>query len=127
MLRQSIRVRICLAWQDWKCDMDFSSFINLQKAWSQYTFGKGKRTEGLAKHIQSELDELLKADNDMDRLEEFIDIVILAMDGAWRLGFYPDEIEKALIDKFIRNQRRQWPKVEVSEADQDEPTFHVKE
>jgi hypothetical protein len=107
--------------------MELSSFLAMQKSWSSRTFGKGKRTSGIVKHIRSELDEILKADNDIDRLAECIDVIILACDMAWRLGFQSEEIEQALMDKFVKNQRRTWPDVKVSEANQDEPTFHVKE
>ena len=107
--------------------MEFADIIRFQKSWSERTFGKGKRTSGIVKHIKSELDEILQADNDTDRLGECIDVIILAMDMAWRLGFTADEIEQALIDKQVRNQKRKWPSVEISEASQDEPTYHVKE
>jgi hypothetical protein len=42
------------------------------------------------------------------------------------LGFTADEIERTLTDKQIKNQRREWPAVAISEANQDEPTYHVK-
>jgi phosphoribosyl-ATP pyrophosphohydrolase len=106
--------------------MEFTDIIRFQKSWSERTFGKGKRTEGIVKHIKAELIEILMADNDTDRLEECIDVIILAMDMSWRLGFTADEIERTLTDKQIKNQRREWPAVAISEANQDEPTYHVK-
>lgn len=107
--------------------MDFSSFINLHKSWSLHTFGKGKRTESLIEHIRHELKELQDADNDSDRLEECIDIIFLAIGISYRLGFTAYEIEERMMDKFVMNQRRKWKSVEFYEANQDEPTFHIKD
>jgi hypothetical protein len=106
--------------------MDFKDYIERQKEWSLRTFGEGKRTEGIVKHIQAELQEILEAKTETDRLIECIDVIILSMDLAWRLGNDSEYIEVMLDWKQERNFNRQWPPKEVSEANQDEPTFHIK-
>lgn len=105
--------------------MDFSKYVERQKEWSLQTFGKGERTDGIIKHIQHELEEV-SSSTGRDKLEECIDIIILAMDMAWRLGWEPQTIEDMLLWKQIKNFQRQWPSKEVSEANQNEPTFHLK-
>ncbi len=106
--------------------MEFKDYVDRQKEWSLRTFGEGKRTEGIVQHIKHEIDEIQSARNDVDKLEECIDIIILTMDMAWRLGFSPMAIEHTLEAKQYKNFTRQWPPKEVSEANQDKPTFHIK-
>jgi len=38
-----------------------------------------------------------------------MDIVILALDGAWRQGASPDDIINALVAKQTKNENRVWP------------------
>lgn len=100
-----------------------SSFIQMvAKAinWSLKTFGSGHRTKGIIKHIKSELDEI---QNNPTDLEEWIDVIILAIDGAWRAGYTPQEIWIMLNWKYQKNFGRDWPKP----TSQDEPVFHKKE
>lgn len=77
-----------------------------QRAFSLKTFGPGARTAGVLDHIRKELREIEAAPTD---LSEWIDVVILAFDGAWRAGYSPDEIVGALLAKQVRNESRQWP------------------
>lgn len=107
--------------------MDFSDYVHRQREWSLVTFGNGKRTDGISKHIAHELEEIANAENDVEKLEECIDVIILAMDMAWRLGWEPRVIEDMLLWKQTKNFSRKWPAKEVSEANQSEPTFHIKE
>jgi hypothetical protein len=107
--------------------MNFSNYVHRQKYWSLETFGRGKRTDGICKHIEKELEEILSADNDKEKLTECIDVIILAMDMAWRLGFTPEQIEYELDRKQRENFFRKWPTKEISEANQDKPTYHIKE
>lgn len=106
--------------------MEFKDYIERQRKWSLETFGEGKRVEGIVKHIKSELDEIIDAKDDYDRLEEVIDVIILSMDLAWRLNFHPVFIDAMLKWKQDKNFKRQWPDKSISEANQDEPTFHLK-
>ena len=74
--------------------------------WSEKTFGPGDRTKGVIDHIRKELAEIEAAPGD---LEEWIDVIILAFDGAWRSGASPLQIVEALIAKQAKNEARTWP------------------
>lgn len=92
-----------------------------QRAFSERTFGPGRRTNGLVKHIQKELAEI---QDDPGDLMEWIDVAILAFDGAWRTGAEPQEIVDALVGKQERNEQRQWP--DWRGVSEDEPIEHVR-
>jgi hypothetical protein len=96
-----------------------SRYIERQRAWSNRTFGVGLRTLGVTKHIEKELQEVRLAPQDLD---EWCDIIILALDGAWRAGHSPDEIWTALQRIQMRNFARQWP----ASVSPDEPVEHVR-
>jgi hypothetical protein len=57
-------------------------------------------------HIRKELVEIARQPDD---LSEWIDVVILAFDGAWRVGFTPEQISEALVAKQTKNENRVWP------------------
>lgn len=86
--------------------MDLIQHLRRSREFSERTFGPGQRTAGLVEHIQSELDEIQRDPTD---LFEWIDVVILALDGAWRAGYSPEEIAAALSIKQKRNEGRRWP------------------
>jgi hypothetical protein len=92
-----------------------------QSVWSQKTFGPGNRTQGVVQHITKELEEILQKPND---LSEWIDVAILAFDGAWRTGATPSEIVQAYNEKLAKNKSRQWP--DWRTANPDAPIEHVK-
>lgn len=85
---------------------DLIAHLHRQKAFSKNTFGPGMRTEGVIDHIRKELREIEQCPDD---LEEWIDVILLAFDGAWRCGAEPEKIAKALADKQFRNEERSWP------------------
>jgi hypothetical protein len=85
---------------------DFLAHLHHQAAWSAQTFGPGDRTVGVVDHIRKELDEVLANPTDVS---EWIDVVILALDGAWRVGATPEQIIAALVAKQTKNEGRQWP------------------
>lgn len=85
---------------------DFSMHLAHQHAWSEKTFGPGRRTTMVIDHIRKELQEIEDAPCDVT---EWIDVVILALDGAWRAGFSPAQIIEALIAKQAKNEARTWP------------------
>lgn len=87
-------------------DFDFIQYIWDQRLFSYVTFGPGSRTEGIVDHIRKELKEIEK--NPLD-LMEWTDIMILALDGAWRAGYTPREIAQALEQKAKINRERKWP------------------
>lgn len=91
------------------CDQarfDLGAHLTRQREWSARTFGPGPRAAGVVDHIRKELREI---EADPDDLEEWIDVVILAFDGAWRSGATPDEIIAKLDAKQTKNERREWP------------------
>lgn len=92
-----------------------------QIEFSERTFGPGARTIGIIDHIRKELVEIEKAPDD---LEEWIDVILLAFDGAWRLlaakpgligdgGALPPRLAEiiagAMRAKLEKNKARQWP------------------
>lgn len=85
---------------------NFQEHLYRQRNWSEQTFGPGPRPEGIVDHIIKELHEILAAPGDVS---EWIDVVILALDGAWRAGYSPEEIIAALIAKQTKNEKRKWP------------------
>jgi len=95
-------------------------YLKKQIAFSLKAFGEGRRTGGLLKHIKLEIEEIEKSPAD---LEEWMDIVILGFDGAWRAGHSPEDIVKALQSKQDKNIGRKWNKP-VSEND---AILHIKE
>ena len=94
-------------------------WLNRQIAWSGRTFGPGPRPKGVVAHIRKELAEIEAAPGD---LYEWIDVVILAFDGAWRAGFTAEQVAAALEDKLVRNMARKWPSI----PPQDQPIEHIR-
>lgn len=83
-----------------------AAHIDGQRAFSEATFGPGRRTDGVVDHIRKELLEVLE---DPDDLKEWVDVVILAFDGAWRTGASSQDIIDAIKAKQQRNEQRSWP------------------
>lgn len=77
-----------------------------QRDWSRRTFGPNQQVTGVLDHIRKELVEV--EENPAD-VTEWVDVIILAFDGAWRAGHEPQTILDALRDKQARSERRTWP------------------
>lgn len=87
--------------------MDLIRYLWDQQEFSFTTFGPPRdNTAGIIDHIKKELGEIEKAPDD---LEEWIDVVILAFDGALRIGAKPWEITEMLLYKLEKNKNRKWP------------------
>ena len=86
--------------------MNLAAHLARQIDFSARTFGPGARSAGIVDHIRKELLEIEAKPND---LSEWIDVVILALDGAWRAGYTPVEIVEALDAKQTKNELRNWP------------------
>lgn len=86
--------------------MNLIEHLYRQREFSSDTFGPGRRTEGVLDHIRKELIEIEKKPDD---LEEWVDLMLLGMDGAWRAGYSPEEIAAAIESKQIKNESRKWP------------------
>lgn len=93
---------------------DFHLHLKRQAHFSETTFGPGLRTGMVIDHIRKELIEIAAAPTD---LGEWIDVVLLALDGAWRTGHAPAEIIEALKAKQTKNERRTWPDWRTSDPD----------
>lgn len=88
-------------------NFDFVQHLKNQREWSEKTFGPGRRTVGIINHMKKEFEEIKQEPSD---LEEWIDLVILSLDGAWRCSnATPDEIINMLVTKSTKNKERKWP------------------
>ena len=101
---------------------DFLAHLYRHREWSEKTFGPGHRWKGVVDHIRKELIEVESAPDDV---EEWIDIVILALDGAWRSGATPEQVIAALVAKHEKNESRQWP--DWRTVPEDRAIEHVRE
>lgn len=99
--------------------MNLIDYLKRQKEWSAKTFGHGIRTKGIIAHIRKELIEVESAPHDVT---EWMDVVILALDGAWRAGYSPEQIVSALEAKQAINFKRTYP---VPESE-DHPSEHLR-
>ena len=85
---------------------DLIAHLRRQRAFSERTFGHGTRSKGIIDHIGKELREIEAAPHD---LTEWVDVVILALDGAWRAGYTPEQIAAAIAAKQEKNEGRTYP------------------
>jgi hypothetical protein len=101
-----------------------AAHIAHQANWSRETFGPGPRTEGVLDHICKEVDEVLADPYD---LNEWVDLIILSFDGAWRAletkaemtgeSWSPQQIIDAVKAKQAKNEARVWPDWRTMSAD----------
>lgn len=82
-----------------------AAHLDRQRQWSTDTFGPGLRL-GVLDHIEKEMGEVREDPTD---LGEWVDLIILAFDGAWRAGHEPQAILDAIAAKQARNEAREWP------------------
>jgi len=87
-------------------EVELAEYFERQIAWSRETFGPALRTKGVIDHIRKELREI---EQDPHDLSEWIDVVILAMDGFWRHGGEASALLPALVAKQRKNMARTWP------------------
>lgn len=80
--------------------------LQRQAEFSARTFGPGARVEGVTDHIAKELKEVRDSGGD---LKEWVDVIILGFDGAWRSGATPAQIIEAIVAKQTKNEGRTWP------------------
>jgi hypothetical protein len=86
--------------------MGLTEYLTRQWEWSRRTFGEGRRTKGILEHIRKELSEIEAKPDD---LSEWVDVMILAMDGYWRHGGKPESLMADLQAKQDKNFARKWP------------------
>lgn len=97
-----------------KSTFDLATHLRRQFAFSLKTFGPGHRTAGNLDHIRK---ELLEIEKDPDDLKEWIDVMLLAFDGAMRRGFLPEAIVSTIDAVQTRNEGRTWPDWRTMSAD----------
>lgn len=85
---------------------DILAHLARQCEFSARTFGPGPRVEGVTDHIAKELIEVRDSGG---ALAEWVDVIILAFDGAWRSGAMPQQIIDAMVAKQTKNEGRIWP------------------
>ena len=93
---------------------DLLTHIRRHMEFSARTFGPGQRTAGVVDHIRKELLEVEAAPHD---LEEWVDVWMLALDGAWRSGATPEQIVAQIEAKQTKNEGRRWPDWRVVPTD----------
>ena len=86
--------------------MNLQEHLVRQRRFSLQTFGPGNRTQGVLDHIRKELKEI--EDDPLD-LEEWVDLILLSLDGAWRAGHSSMAICEAIQAKQAKNEARVWP------------------
>jgi hypothetical protein len=94
-----------------------TNYLDRLCEWSRITFGEGKRTFGITKKIEGELGEICSDPND---LMEWVDVIMLAMDGFYRAGGNQDRLGEMLEEKLRINRKRTYPKPIGDEAVQHE-------
>lgn len=87
-------------------EFDLVAHLHRQREFSSRTFGPGTRTAGVIDHIRKELKEIEAKPDDVS---EWVDVILLALDGAWRAGFEPEAIAEAIRAKQQKNEGRNWP------------------
>jgi len=100
---------------------EFEEYFRRQITWSYKTFGPLQRTAGIVNHIKKELAEV---EADPYDLGEWVDIIILGMDGYWRHGGTAEKLLADLQEKQIVNFNRQWPDWQT--LGDDEAIEHVR-
>ncbi|MCV7212631.1 DUF550 domain-containing protein [Mycolicibacterium canariasense] len=78
-----------------------AAHLDRQRTWSENTFGPYPRLAGVVDHIRKELVEVVDSGND---LSEWVDVLMLAFDGACGTGASSQEIIDALQAKLAVNE-----------------------
>jgi hypothetical protein len=110
---------------------DFEAHLTHQMVFSKATFGPGARTKGLIDHIRKELVEVEESGGSA---KEWVDVVILAMDGLTREIWNNDKgvnshavatlAVQMIVAKQAKNELRDWP--DWRTMSQDVAIEHVK-
>lgn len=85
--------------------------------WSEKTFGNVGPI-GPLKHLSN---EALEAAAEPSDLSEWADMQFLLWDAQRRAGITDEQITRAMVEKLVVNESRDWP-----EPKDGEPRFHVK-
>lgn len=101
---------------------DLIRHLQRQREFSLRAFGPGTRSKGVVDHIRKELIEI---EADPLDLGEWVDVILLALDGAWRAGYSAEDIADAIEAKQTKNESRAWP--DWRTAPPDMAIEHVRE
>lgn len=109
--------------------LDLEAHLRRQIAWSRANFGPGTRMTGVIDHIRKELVEVENANGETS---EWVDVVILALDGLTRqlVACGADTNRAAsmacdiIVGKQTRNEARDWP--DWRTASPDKAIEHVR-
>lgn len=101
---------------------DLVAHLERQRLFSEQTFGPGMRTKGVSDHIKK---ELLEIEAEPRELGEWVDVILLALDGAWRAGHSAEAIATAIALKQSRNELRKWP--DWRTASPDKAIEHIRD
>lgn len=93
---------------------DLEQHLLRQRDFSQKAYGPGARTRAVIDHIRK---ELLEIEADPADISEWVDVIILGFDGAWRAGWEPADIVRALVAKQTKNEARVWPDWRTADPD----------
>jgi len=85
------------------------NYLERQARFSAGAFGPGSRMGGVSDHIRKELDTEVREGQPDEDPQEWIDVIMLALDGAWRSGLTPRQIIDGLHAKLAVNESRTWP------------------
>lgn len=113
--------------------MILESHLKRQMDFSHATFGPGERMDGVLDHMRKEIEEVRESGGDP---EEWVDLVILAMDGLTRCLTFkngrhhgPNFVARKachLIEaKQSKNESRNWP--DWRNADPGKAIEHVRD
>ena len=72
---------------------DLKEFVSEQRTFSIGAFGPGSRKVGVANHILEECNEV---ESKPDDLSEWVDVMLLSLDAAWRSGLSASEIARRI-------------------------------
>ncbi|MCB2412368.1 DUF550 domain-containing protein [Demequina sp. TTPB684] len=86
-----------------------AAHLTRQREFSLATFGPGVREAGVIDHIRKELVEIADAETLEQAVQEWVDVIILALDGALRTGVPAQEVLDAVLAKQQHNEAREWP------------------
>tara|TARA_A100001391_G_scaffold99657_2_gene66248 strand:- start:120 stop:644 length:525 start_codon:yes stop_codon:yes gene_type:complete len=95
-------------------NFDLIAHLHRQKCFSLGAFGPGSRVNGVLDHITKEIAEVRENPDD---LSEWVDLMLLAFDGAWRQGFTAQQITDAIAAKQTKNENRTWPDWRTADPD----------
>jgi hypothetical protein len=101
-----------------EAQFEFNRFMEERREWALKQFPT-QSCESVCRHIEKELTEIRACNTD---LVEWIDVVLLAMEGYCRSGGNASDIFSAMKAKHAVNLTRKWQK-----PNGDEPIEHVRE